>query len=81
MEDRDKNVEELSRVVKIMQSNKQVSQKTQTDVACMNNAVTYDYYSNGDESSQQDNQESQMQKKDSDMQDKIEQKYQALVQK
>lgn len=47
----------------------------------MNNAVTYDYYSNGEETSQQEDQESPIQKKDSNMQDKTELKYQALLQK
>ena len=42
-------VEKLFDVVKTMMSNKQESKKTQTDQACMNNAMMYEYESNGSE--------------------------------
>lgn len=37
------NVDEMNRLVQGMMANKRVHVKTQTDKACMNNAVMYDY--------------------------------------
>ena len=51
-EDRNAYVESLYEVIKSMLTNKQKHQKVQTDQACMNNAIMYDYYSYGDSSSE-----------------------------
>ena len=51
IDDRNEYVERLYEVVKSMLTSKQASVKTQTDEACMNNAIMYDYYSYGSSNS------------------------------
>ena len=68
-EDRNAYVESLYEVIKSMLTNKQKHQKGQTDQACMNNAVMYEYYSYGESSSEKGETLDKKEEEDPDSQD------------
>lgn len=69
IEDRNKYVAGLYEAVKGLMTNKQANQAVQTDEACMNNAVMYQYCSDGEASSEEVEEEKKEEKEDPDSPD------------
>ena len=59
VQDRNANLISLYETIKKILDFKMDSKKVQTDKACMTNAITYDYYSYGDPSSENKSEEEQ----------------------